>query len=86
MSLDTQRTHHRYWTIGLAGLVLGVVLALVFIVPLFTNTLNTYSLLGFPAGFYIVAQGAVLIMVVLIFWAAGRQETFDRKLGAAEDS
>jgi putative solute:sodium symporter small subunit len=85
MPLDTQRTQHRLWTLALTAAVVGVVLIMALIVPLFTPALNAYPLLEFPAGYYLAAQGAIVIFVVLIFWAAGRQERLDRKLGAAGD-
>lgn len=85
MPLDTQRSQHRLWTLALTAGVVGLVLILALIVPLFAQTINSYRLLEFPAGYYLAAQGAIVIFVVLIFWAAGRQERLDRKLGAAED-
>jgi putative solute:sodium symporter small subunit len=85
MPLDTQRTQHRLWTLVLTGGCVALIVILTVIVPLFTTAINSYRLLEFPAGYYLMAEGAIVIFVVLIFWAAGRQERLDRKLGAAED-
>ena len=86
MTEDQQRRYHRLWTYALVATVLGAMIALTFVVPIFAEQLNHYSLLRFPAGFYLAAQGAVVIFVVLLFWAMGRQESVDRKFGAAEDN
>ncbi len=83
---DQQRPYHRLWTYVLTATVLGVMIALTFVAPVFTEQLNQFFVLRFPAGFYLAAQGAVVIFVVLLFWAAGRQESVDRKFGAAEDN
>jgi putative solute:sodium symporter small subunit len=74
------------WTIALTGAVLLTTFALIFAVPLYSDELNGYSLLRFPAGFFLAAHGALIGMVVAIFWYSGRQEMIDRKFGAAEDS
>lgn len=84
--MDTQRRQHWLWTVGLTASVLMPVLLLCFVAPLFTGELNQYHLLRFPVGFYLLAQGAFLIIVALLFRVAARQEAADRKLGAAEDS
>lgn len=86
MTVDKQRMQHRLWTIGLAAANLCVLVALALVMPLYTTDLNQYSLLRFPAGFYMAAQGAIIAFVAMIFWTASQQETIDRKLGASEDN
>jgi putative solute:sodium symporter small subunit len=54
-------------------------------IHLFVNTLNGISFLGFPLGFYMAAQGSLIVFVVLIFWFAARQNAIDEEFGAAED-
>jgi putative solute:sodium symporter small subunit len=51
----------------------------------FADALNTISFLGFPLGFYMAAQGSLIIFVVLIFWLAHRQNKIDEEFGVAED-
>ena len=86
MTLDTQRKQHWLWTIGLAACILLPVFLMCFAAPFFMDSLDRYHVLRFPGGFYLLAQGAVLVIVALLFWVAGRQEDVDRKLGASEDS
>lgn len=86
MAEDQQRIQHRYWTLAIAGVCLVAISTLVFVVPLFTVELNAYFVFAIPAGFYLAAQGTIVIFAVLVFWVAGQQETLDRKLGAAEDN
>lgn len=86
MNEDQQRRYHRIWTYLLAATVLGPMFALTFVAPVYVEQLNSFTLLRFPAGYYLAAQGAIIIFVVLLFWAMGRQEAVDRRFGAAEDN
>lgn len=58
-----------------AVLLIWVVFALV--VPAFAPLFNAVRLQGFPLGFYLAAQGALVVFALLGFWSAapaGRQE------------
>ena len=56
-----------------------------FIIHMFVVSLNDISILGFPLGFFMAAQGSLIVFVVLIFWYAARQNAIDEEFGAAED-
>ena len=51
----------------------------------FVNSLNKIVIFGFPLGFYMAAQGSLIVFVILIFWFAGRQDSIDREFGVAEE-
>ncbi len=53
-------------------------------IHLFAKTLNQIVILGFPLGFYMAAQGSLIVFVLLIFWFARRQDAIDRECGVAE--
>jgi putative solute:sodium symporter small subunit len=56
-----------------------------FLIHFFVNALNTITILGFPLGFYMAAQGSLIAFVILIFWFASKQNSIDREFGVAED-
>lgn len=56
-----------------------------FIIHFFVTPLNSIVILGFPLGFYMAAQGSLIVFVVLIFWFANRQNSIDEEFGVAED-
>jgi putative solute:sodium symporter small subunit len=56
-----------------------------FVVHFFVSALNQIVIFGFPLGFYMAAQGSLIIFVVLIFWYASRQNQIDEEFGVAED-
>ena len=53
-----------------------------FVVPL--NNI-TIPVLNFPLGFYMAAQGALIVFVVQLFMFARQQDKIDREFGVAED-
>jgi len=56
-----------------------------FVVHFFVEQLNSVKILGFPLGFYMAAQGSLIVFVVMLFVFAKRQDTIDREEGVAED-
>jgi putative solute:sodium symporter small subunit len=56
-----------------------------FVVHWFADSLNAFTFIGFPLGFYMAAQGSLAIVVVLIFWLVHRQGKIDEEFGVAED-
>lgn len=61
----------------LAGLT--VVAALV--VTAFAPYLDRSTVLGFPFGFFLAAQGVPLVLLSLLAWFAGRQNESDDRYG-----
>lgn len=51
----------------------------------FVDTLNTIVIFGFPLGWYMGAQGSLIVFVILIFWFAKKQNQIDQDCGVAED-
>ncbi len=50
----------------------------------FANSLNSLTFFGWPFGFYMAAQGSLVIFVVLIVVLNINQEKIDEKYGVAE--
>lgn len=53
-------------------------------IHLFAIPLNSIVIAGFPLGYYMAAQGSLIVFVVLIFWFAKRQDAIDHEAGVAE--
>lgn len=56
-----------------------------FVIHAFAPLLNEIVIFGFPLGFYMAAQGSLIVFVILIFWYAARQNRIDEEFGVAED-
>ena len=66
---------------------LGVWFFFGYIVHMFVSPLNNIviPLLGFPLGFYMAAQGSLIVFVVMLFLFARQQDNIDKEFGFAED-
>lgn len=76
-----------YWrkTSGLMWLMLAIWAIAGFGVHLFATSLNGIRIFGFPLGFYMAAQGSLIIFVVVLFWFARRQNRIDEEFGVEEE-
>jgi putative solute:sodium symporter small subunit len=72
-------------TTNLMLIHLGIWLFFGYIVHMFVNVLNKVTILGFPFGFYMAAQGSLIAFVVMLFVFAKQQDQIDRDCGVAED-
>ena len=55
-----------------------------YIVHWFAPQLNQIKFMQFPLGFYMAAQGSLVVFVVQLFVFAKQQDTIDRQFGVAE--
>lgn len=51
----------------------------------FRKRAKRINFIGFPLGFYMAAQGSLIVFVVLIFWYSAKQNQIDEECGVAED-
>ena len=67
--------------------MLGIWIFFGYIVHMFVNQLNaiTIPILKFPLGFYMAAQGSLIVFVAMLFWFARAQDNIDREFGMAEE-
>jgi putative solute:sodium symporter small subunit len=56
-----------------------------FVVHWFASSLNQVSVFGFPLGFYMAAQGSLIVFVVQLFTFVWQQDRIDRECGVAEE-
>ena len=56
-----------------------------FVIHFFVNSLNQIVILGFPLGYYMAAQGSLIVFVVMLVLFAKQQDKIDREFGFAEE-
>lgn len=71
------RDRHQIQTLILAVAILSTALLAVFLVVTFATSLNEFGFLHFPLGFYLLAQGLLILIVVMAFWFIKVQERID---------
>ena len=79
MQLDERQ--RAYWrsNLRLTFTLLGVWFGVTFVGGYFASALNTVSFLGFPLGFYLFAQGALLVYLVIIVIYVVAMNRLDRR-------
>ena len=81
---ESKRAEHWSRTRRLMFTTLGIWFVFSYLVHWFADALNGSSFLGFPLGFYMAAQGSLVIFVVLLFWFARAQNKIDEEFGVQE--
>ena len=85
--MQLTQKHHEYWNRNLkvTGALLALWFLVTFVMGYFARELNDITILGFPLGFYMAAQGSLIAFVVQLFVFAKQQDNIDREFGVAED-
>ena len=88
-SADLRQREEAHWrkTTRLMLTHLGIWFFFGYIVHMFVVPLNKIIIpvLGFPLGFYMAAQGSLIVFVVMLFVFAKQQENIDREFGFEEE-
>ncbi len=76
-----------YWNENkrLTWIVMIIWFIVTYVAAFFAPELNKISFLGFPLGYYMGAQGSLIVFVILIFFYAARMNNLDRKYGVEEE-
>lgn len=88
MSELTEQQKHDYWRYNLRLTL--VLLAIWFVVAyllggLLAGALNAITILGFPLGYYMAAQGSLIVFVIEIALYARLMNKKDLEFGIVED-
>ena len=78
--------HRDYWrrNLKMTAFLLVIWFVVSFVVSFFARDLAALTFLGFPLGFYMGAQGAPLLYLVIIWWYARYMNKLDRQYGVRE--
>ena len=78
-----QSNQHQHWLASrmLMWLTMLVWALFALVIHLFADILNSNA---FPGAYFMAGTGAQVAFVILIFWAAGRQNAIDAEYGLEE--
>jgi putative solute:sodium symporter small subunit len=67
-NMQLTEKHKQYWqkNLRLTGTLLAIWFVVTFVVGWFARDLQSITFLGFPLSFFMAAQGALLIYVILV--------------------
>lgn len=82
-----QQTLQNYWreNRNLVFAMLGIWFAVSYLIQLFASALNSVVIAGFPLGYYMGGQGALIVFVVMIFIYAKKMNALDKKYNLEEE-
>ena len=83
MSAAQRAKQRAYWrrNVWLTVVLLLLWFVVTFVVSFFARELNAVTVMGFPLGFYMGAQGTLIVYVVIIFVYARIMNRLDRQYG-----
>lgn len=84
--MQLTQKHHEYWrkNLRITAVLLVVWFIVTFVEGWYARELNNFTFLGFPFGFYMSAQGSLIIYVVLIGIYAWYMNKLDRQYDVHE--
>ncbi len=84
--MELSQRHHEYWrkNLVITAILLSIWFLVTFVEGWYARELNSISFLGFPLGFYMSAQGSLVIYVVIIGVYAKYMAKLDKEYDVAE--
>lgn len=78
--------HEEYWhkNLVITAILLVIWFIVTFVEAWYARELNGVTFLGFPLGFYMSAQGSLIIYVIMIWIYARYMNNLDREYDVAE--
>ncbi len=85
--MQISEQHQEYWrkNVRLTAVLLAIWFVVTYVVGWFARDLNAITMFGFPLGFYIGAQGALIVYVAIIYYYARRMNQLDKQFNVAEE-
>jgi len=68
----------------MTAILLAIWFVVTYVVGWYARELNELVIFGFPFGFYMGAQGSLIIYVIMIFYYAIRMNKLDKEYDVAE--
>ena len=84
--MELSARHNEYWkkNLTITAVLMAIWFVATFVVAWYARELNSISFLGFPLGFYMAAQGSLVIYVIIIWYYARYMNRLDVEYGVAE--
>ncbi len=83
--MQLTQKHHEYWrkTLNITGVLLAIWFVVTFVVAYFARELS-FNFFGWPFSFWVAAQGALIVYVLLIGYYAWYMNRLDKEYDVAE--
>jgi len=85
MADDAKRQEYWRKNLRITAILLGIWFVVTYVVGFLAVPLSSVSFFGFPLHFYMGAQGALIVYVVIIFVYARYMNRLDKEYGVEEE-
>jgi len=84
--MELSAKHHEYWrkNLFITAVLMIIWFLATFVEAWYARELNQITFLGFPLGFYMSAQGSLIIYVLIIWYYARYMNKLDVEYGVDE--
>lgn len=84
--MEISEGHRQYWrkNLNITAILLAIWFIVTFVVGYMARDLN-FSFFGWPFSFWVGAQGALIVYVVIIWFYARYMNKLDQQYGVAEE-
>jgi putative solute:sodium symporter small subunit len=85
-NMELSEKHREYWhrNLLITAILLFIWFVVTFVEGWYARELNAFTIFGFPFGFYMSAQGSLIVYVVLIWIYARYMNKLDIEYGVQE--
>jgi putative solute:sodium symporter small subunit len=85
-AMQLTENHRQYWSknLRITAILLAIWFVVTFVVGYFARDLN-FTFFGWPFSFWVGAQGALVVYVVMIWYYARYMNKLDQEHGVAEE-
>lgn len=84
--MQLTQKHQEYWhkNLRITAILLAIWFVVTFVISFYARELDAIKVLGFPFSFYMAAQGALIIYVLIIWYYARYMNRLDIEYGVHE--
>ena len=84
--MQLTQKHKEYWqrNLRMTAILLAIWFVVTFVVSFYARELSGVTILGFPLGFYMGAQGSLVIYVLIIWFYARYMNALDQEYDVHE--
>lgn len=85
-NMELTESHRHYWrkNLNITAILLAIWFVVTFVVSYFARDLS-FNFFGWPFSFWVAAQGALVVYVLIIGFYAWYMGRLDRRHGVADD-
>ena len=85
--MELSEKHREYWrkNLVITAILMVIWFIVTFVEGWYARELNSITFLGFPLGFYMSAQGSLIIYVVVIWYYARYMNKLDNEYNVQEE-